>query len=323
VAAGKISVERLRRIQERQGTPAWGKSYVPAIHATPKEAPSISRASVLYPEKLGFREMHLLSLAEQSVAILALYNHNVWDIHEQKVLSPLPCANPMHGHPRALGMTLPHAIGTIEIADRIGILKSHPKVKVIDATTGKCQWVPFPFIGDLLLFLEDDAGPYLVNWNVKDRPVSFRRRLSRYGKPVQDIDDAGAIARHKLENDYYLSAGIRTVQLASIEIDFHVRCNLRELFTAQAALTRLSRDIETEAEAIFNESVGRPQVAAAVVLSVMTRLKIAREAALAVLKRAVWHRRIMVDLFTPFLMDRPLQPQTRDVLDVYSEWFRR
>ncbi len=40
------------------------------------------------------------------------------------------------------------------------------------------------------------------------------------------------------------------------------------------------------------------------------------------LYQAIWKRRLRVDLFKPIVLDRPLRPEERDVIDVQSDWFK-
>jgi len=42
-----------------------------------------------------------------------------------------------------------------------------------------------------------------------------------------------------------------------------------------------------------------------------------------VLFQAIWTKRLRVDLFDAILIDQPLYPETRDVIEEYSHWFVR
>lgn len=318
-----LSLNRLQLMQGRQSSPAWGPDYVPAIHATPQEAPSVSRASILQPAKLGGREMHLLSKPEKHFALLALHCSSVWDIHEQRILAVGDSPHPLHGHPKAAGIRLEHMVGTVEIANRIGALKQHGKVKYLDDKTETWCWAPYPYVGDLLLFLDDAQGPFCVNWSVKDKAIGFRKRFPRNGKPVGRQDEPQAIQRHELEAQHYLTGSIRTVQVAGESLDFNVHCNLRELFLWHSRDPGVPREFELAALAIYRDAIGGGQTTSALVSKVVQALGVSREQAMTLFKQGVWNRTIPLDLFTPLLMDQPLRPQTRDVFDVYGDWFRR
>ena len=69
MATSRINEARLRLIKNRQWTLAWGKDYVPAQWATPREAPGSSTATILCPKKVGGRPFHLMSHNETWVAL--------------------------------------------------------------------------------------------------------------------------------------------------------------------------------------------------------------------------------------------------------------
>lgn len=310
-------------MQSRQQHPAWGKDYNAAIHATPQEAPSISHASILHPQKLGMREMHLLSEAEKHCAILALHSSAVWDIHEQRILAVADSPHPLHGHPKAAGLQLDHLVGTVEISSGMGALKRHGKIRYKDEASGAWRWAAYPFIGDLLLFLDDALGPFCLNWNVKDNATAFRKRFPRNGKPVGRHDDPLALQRHEIESQHYATARIRTLQIAGDSLDFDVRMNLRELFLWHARVSGLPEEVESAAVAMYRDAIDGMQPTSASVRQVAQSLRISLEQAMIVFKQGVWRRTIPLDLFKPLLMDQRPRAQQRDVFDVYSDWFQR
>lgn len=93
--AGKsISISRAKTIYQRQKDAPWDEHYVPGILATAKEAPSISHAYILTPQKLLGREIHLLATSERNAALLGLYNPAVVGLQEQRMLSPTSSPHP-------------------------------------------------------------------------------------------------------------------------------------------------------------------------------------------------------------------------------------
>ena len=42
-----------------------------------------------------------------------------------------------------------------------------------------------------------------------------------------------------------------------------------------------------------------------------------------ILYRGVWKRQLLVDLYTPFLIDCPLRPMQVDPMSAYKSWFER
>ena len=93
------SSSRLETIMGRQDLPTWDANYVPAILAIRTEAPSMSHALTITPEKLTGREVHLLSLSEFFAALLGLYHPNVVGLQEQRMLSPGPRQTPFNTFP--------------------------------------------------------------------------------------------------------------------------------------------------------------------------------------------------------------------------------
>lgn len=320
----KINIQRLTAIRKRQGQDNWGGSYVAAIHATPKEGPGISRPSILVPEKLGGRDMHLLSLPEKAASMLCLYDPDTWEVHEQKILSTGPRPHFLFGHPRGHGIQWPPLKGTVDVANRMGRLKYHPKVKFQNPKTGEWQWVPFPYIGDLLLYRQDDLGIYCVNWSIKDKYKDFKKRGPQPSKQLPKSDNLEEDdERHELERIYYADAEIRTVQVAGEAINRHVVANLSELFMHHARRVNLSAEIRQEIVDEFRESIGTDLPVYEHIHRIGRQLEVHQEVVQTVLRQGVWNRQIRVDLYQPFLMDQPLRRETRDVLAQYSGWFNR
>ncbi len=318
------SEKRLRRISTRQLNPSWDKSYVPSILAVRGEAPSISHALTITPEKLDKREVHLLSLAECTATILGLYHPDSVGLQEQRAFSLGGSPHPLHNFEPASPVGLTSLKGLIEVADRLGYLEVLPKVRIKDAKAiGGYRWVVFPFIGDLLWAMKAKNGRYYaVNWSVKDSEDAFKRPLEckRFTTPKGELAE-GILVRHELERNYYQDAGIRTVFLAAEAIDHHVRANLRQLFlhhSRKISLPQVEQDELIERFRVCVES-GVP------VLELIARLtgagKYSRDDCRNVLYQAIWFRRLRVDLFQPILINRPLSPETRDVINVYAKWF--
>lgn len=316
------TLTRLQLIISRQYPQRRGAGYVPSIQATPKEAPSVAWAAILTPAKLA-REFHLIGTPAKWFGLLALYHPDVWEIWEERVLHWMPHPHPLHGHPRAAGLPLPAFKGTLHVAERMGRLNQHPRIPD-RSDPNNPKWVPWPYIGDLLLFLSDAKGPYCVNWPLKDTRKAFRRPGPKpRAKPRPDIDDSNAIARNELEIIYYQDAGIRTEQLSREDINPAVGHNLYDLFLAHRKATDVIAEARREAVQHFVDAVGTGIPAYRVLKHVEGKLGVSKEHAIALLKQAIWRRDVRVDLFKPVLMDRPLAAETVDVLDTYAAWFAR
>ena len=234
----KPSAERLHQISARQDTPKWGSEYEPAIYATREEAPSISRAAQIYSDFLG-RDLHALSGVETEVLPFALYHRDTVDVLEQKVLNPGPAPHPLASHPLCVGQRFPSMRGTVFIAESLGLLKHHPKLRVNHPTNhDEVLTVPYPWIGDILLVLGGRDSLYAVNWSIKSTPEQFVDPnalgvISRnYDESAQKLH-----ARHLIEEIYYLDGGIRTVHITRADYSQKVAANLRQLYLWHARAT--------------------------------------------------------------------------------------
>jgi len=325
MAQTKITWERLLQVSRRQRQDRWSPHYIAGIFADPREAPGISTAAILRPRKLGGRELHTLSYNETCAALLALYNPSCFEIFDQRMLSPAPRPHLLYGHPKAVGLSLPSFAGTLDVAERLGRLAKHPKVRAqVGPDPANWPWVPFPYFGDLTLCLEDAQGPYVIDWPVKDKYENFRRRGPRHGTSRPDEDDPATVARQQLQEMYYLDAGIRTQQVVGLSIDFQVRCNLRALHL-EVSLPSPVMDADVRDDLIheLNQTVGKDVPAFLTARRLANVLQVQPEVVMSVLYQGIWNRKIRVDLFRPLLADAPLRPEREDVLARYASWFTR
>jgi hypothetical protein len=320
-----ISQARLKRIYQRQSNPNWDHTYIPSILATPQEAPSISRAFILTPSKLGGRETHLLSTGERNAALLGLYHPDVVGLQEQRMLSPEPTVHPLWTMLGGDGIRLPAVKGVIDVAERLGYLKLLPRLRVTHPQKPEeTLIVIFPWIGDLLWAIRTAEGKvYCINWSVKDKEADFTRPgPSRDGRLVFPTESQQILARHEIERIYYADAGIRSLLIASEGIDRHVIANLRHLFLYHRRDLVLT--FEQEAE-IYDKFVAAFEVEippSEVILNFVMRGRYSAELCKTVLYQAIWERRLRVDLFQPILVNRPLKPESVDVIRHYQDWFK-
>ena len=315
-----MSEERLRTITKRQERPAWGADYQAAIRATRAEAPRISRPTILHPRKIG-RDMHLMSEPETAFALLALFNPAVFDIHEQHMISMLPALHPLAGHPKAESLRLADLPGSIAIAEAMGIIDRHPRIFIEDLEGG--TWVPFPYIGDLLLFLCDQDGPYCVNWTVKNQAEEFRAKRLLPGmrrlKVRSDVDDD----RHRLEAAHFAQAQIPTVQQSLPCICEELVRNLRNMHDWEARDYDVDDSTREAVIGAMRAIVGTSKIAFHRMRELGDVLGCSTETVRAITNSAIWRREIRVDLFRPIPVDRPLRAECVDPLVKYAHWFRR
>jgi hypothetical protein len=320
-----ISEARLKLIYQRQDKPRWGKHYVPSILATPQEAPSISRAATLTPSKVGGRDFSALSTPEQAFSLLALYHPWVKDIHEQKMLSPEPRPHPLYGYPGVAGVELPPIRGIVDVAERLGCVGMLPRVRVQGpAGGGKGFLVPFPYIGDLLLYVQKPKTDraYCVNWSIKGKAGDFKRPISPNSrgrgreKKVQAV-----LTRHEIEKIYYQDVQIRTLHLSGDNFDPDLFANLRQLFLDHRRHVSISGELQEEIVSRFQTAIEASVPPMDVIARLIGAGRLTAEECRTCLYQAIWNRWLRVDLFNPIVLDRPLRPEERDVIRVYSDWF--
>ena len=316
-----INASRLKTIYARQTAPSWDNDYVPAILATPQEAPSISRAFILTPEKLQNREVHLLSTPERNAALLGLYHPDVVGLQEQRMLPPEPCPHPLWTFPGMDRTGLPALKGLIDVADRLGYLKFLHRIKVENENdpSGHSSLV-FPWVGDLLWAIRTASGAvFNINWTVKRSYTDFKRSLPKE-KSVSDM--ARVLARHEIEKVLYDDARIKTVQVADEAIDPHVAANLRQLFGHHRRPLGLTVEQRTEILIKFYSALGAGVPPVEVILQYADRGRFTVHQCRSLFYQGIWNRELRIDLFHPILINLPQRPEERDVVDVYAEWFK-
>jgi len=320
-----VNLQRLLTILDRQAVSCWGNKYIPSILATPQEAPSVSRVSILNSKKIG-REIHLLSLTERAAGLLALYHPDLFDLQEQKMLSTTPTPHPLFGYQNyTKSCELPGIKGVIDVADRLGYLSLLPKVRAVNPENHLDEKVIiFPYVGDLLLFMNGaNQHKYCVNWSIKDKRESFEVRplgMSKSGKIEKK--NKNTFARHEMEDVYYKDAGIRTLRISNEHLNWHVTANLTQLFGYHGKRTELSIDAQQHILNKFELALDTETKPYEVILALMSRYAFTDHQCRTVLYQSIWNRKLRVDLFKPILIDRPLNPESRDVLAEYAEWFR-
>lgn len=311
--------ERFDLIMNRQSRFRWGGEYVPSILALPREAPKGSRLSRLHSRKLG-RTIHLLSGPEKLFAQMALYHPDLFELHEQKMLWPIHAPHPLQGHPLTKGTFPPPLSGTVEIAQDIGF--KHYEIVTKDKA-GVWLKMPYPYLGDLLLFLRRDCGtPFAINWSVKDVGSAFHeRRVGKAKTPVQQRKDRlHAELRGELERRYYASAGIRTVEVSLDQVPAIVQANLDLLFVMHdrdfSHEDALLEDFGFEVE----DAVKRGDPVFYLAKEYGARWG-GRDQFIAKIYQDIWDRKILVDFNEPILIDKPLATGEGDLLLDFGPFF--
>jgi len=254
-----------------------------------------------------------------------MFNQALFELQEERMLATEPRPHPLFGHPLAVGMVLPPLRGTIDVCERLDMIELHSWTQMeLPDGTGRVP-VPIPFIGDFLLFLVDQEGPYCVNWTVKSTSEEFARRLLD-SRPARNPDaEINAVrGRHAIEELYYADADIRTVRIVDRDLPDLLIQNLRSLLLVQHRAAQVDAGIYAEICERLQASVQTGQRPLDVLLSVMHRYDIQLDVAKACFARALWQRDVRAELIDePIFIDRPLKPQRRDPLQVFSAWFAR
>lgn len=310
--------QRLDLMMGRQAGFNWGDQYLPAIMAVPGEAPRTSRISRLNSRLLD-RTIHLLSRPERVFTQLALYHPDLFDLHEQKVLWPIQSSHPLFGHPLMHGTFPPPVRGTSDIAQEIGFKHYEIERKNSD---GQWEKVLFPYVGDLLLYLHGKNGPYALNWTVKDRKAAFGERRNGHAKtPVQQKNDrTKAELRAALEEAYYLSAGIRTVQVSLDMLEPMLVQNLGLLFPMHGLPLRLETSLLEDFSCAVKEAFDEGVPPALIAIKYGADWG-ARDQFICKIYQDIWHRHLPVSLLDPILIDHPLSKDGPDVLSIYGSLF--
>ncbi|UCV08538.1 hypothetical protein [Dechloromonas denitrificans] len=318
----KLTLQRLTTIYKRQDNPSWGSDYVPSILATRGEAPSISNAYAVKSARFG-RLIHLLSYSELSAFVLAAYHPWLFGFQGQRMLSPEPRCHPLCNMPGEVPARFKPLKGVIDVADRMGYLSRLPKIKVpLAGFPGIKTDVVFPYIGDFLLAINDSSSPtWCVNWSIKADEASFKRPIGNI-VPQNQAPDELILMRHELERTYYADAGIHTHFVASSAFDTNVINNLRFLYRYQQEPFGMRHDERLEMESRFQSCLDSGLPISALLPKLIRPGFQTLHVVLTCFYQAIWQRRLRIDLFRPILIDRPLHPESRDVLDVYAKLFQ-
>jgi len=328
--------ERQLRNDGQQQNPAsrWGPDYRPSILAIPGEAPPGSSPIAFTSTRLQ-RTLHALSIAEAVHLALAIYHPRVWDIHENHMLDPWPTKHPLAAHPLHRDRPWPSTTGTLTIANSMGRLASHPRVRQparhSEATgarvrRGKSENAEgpliMPWIGDILLFMNDEQGvPRAIEWDVKSEAGKHAQPWAgNWRDSVDPRRMSQARLRDRVYQSYMDQLGIPIKRVARDLIDPQVGANLLRL------CARAGQDLDLPEGAIeeFGQALAECPRSGEVPEAVIRRLATTphhMQCAAQILDRWIFERRIRVDLWQPILIDRPLIPEKVDVLDHFAKWF--
>lgn len=307
---------REKTIRLRQDPPDWGPGYTPGQLATREEAPDYSRPSIVYSPWLQ-RKVHCMSVPELIAFILGSWLGAFIDLHEGRMLSPEPSPGFLAGCPYCQQLYLGAHCGTIEAADRLGLLKFHP---LINSGSGK---VAFPLLSDLLWFAQDADGIYLVNWCIKNSPDDFIHAFRERGPAARSKSDEAHQARLLTEAALFTDAKSRTVSISLRDIPEYLQSNLRALYVFTNRERTLPEELRLDFVQTCNERVQKQVPAIETITKFVTKHGGAFHDYLVALMQAIWRGEVLCDLCRPLTADVPFRPVTRDIKKIFANWCTR
>lgn len=314
------------RVLSRQPTYGhWGPSYLPAILATPDEAPTGSRPSAFYSRRQQ-RLVHAMSDPEAVFCALAEYHQGVWEYHEQHLIQPWPSDHPLACHTLYADRPWPSTRGTIQIVAGMGRISAHPRVPAcsIDGAVLSDGNAVLAWIGDVMLFLQDSAHePYVLDWDIKN---NAGRHDQPWAGNWRAAHSRSALRKARLRDAAYeaymaeLKIGIRRVALD--EVDLEVSRNLVRLCSRYQSEVGLPHSLIGELDMAYAECLRSGDPPLVVIKRLIADPSLYGEAG-RVLDHAVWERRLRLDLWRPILVDQPLMPERVDLLEHHRAWFAK
>lgn len=307
-----------------RNAPGWDRTHNAAIEAKPGKAPQSSWAYRIEHAELG-RTINALSRPEYDLVYIALYNDRLFDLRDQFKFDLLPGVHPLHGHPQLLGKKLPHHSGSLAIANELDLLNHHPKIfRPVPTDEDGGHWEALPMLGDFLLFLIDDEGPYCVHLDIKNTAADHGQPGPRASSLTQSSRrKLNAAAKLRIKAQYLSELSIRVAYLHRGIVDCHVANNLRFLFHWTVRPCALELTARADLIEMFHKGIQDGTPPAETISTCASRWGWLSVECRCVLFQAIWRRELRVDLFDAVLVNRPLVPESMDVLDVYADWFAR
>jgi hypothetical protein len=278
--------------------------------------------------------VHALSNPEKYCFALALYHPKLWEFHDQHVLYPSAKQHPLAAHSRFSSQAWPSTTGTFRIAKRLGL--EHPMVwepknqsnphhatldELLDGEAPG-RHLPTPYQGDALLFMRDEFGEYLLSWDVKAKTGDHAQPGGEMIDQMRNGATERAQARDEIYVEYMRELGIRIVRISLDDIPSNICSRLHFLALAHTQPIDLPHAMVADLLGAFQLAIPKQQIP----LEIINRhIKTDRQfiAAKNLLQIAVWERKLRVDLRHPVLVDKPLVPESIDLLVEFGHLFAR
>lgn len=310
------SLARLRELERRQGIRRWNRYYQTAIRASKTEAPSSSWCTLVYAPRFG-RMLHALSLPEANVFHVAVYHPLVVEALDQYVIPTTPAPHFLDESPFTDGRRNKPYRGSVAVAQELGFLNLHPVVRLQD------ELIPFPYIGDLLLFLNTYQGVKPINWSIKASAADFEQPFDNMHETLtSDRRLRHVRARHAIEEQVHKDVGVPTVHVAASDVPPVLARNLAwcNLHRQQAPV--LSASKRNKLLDILKDSVAHGLPLNEACRAISSRCGITQQEAKAHTASAIFDRSLPLEIETTILLlDRPVSFEKHNPLDLFKHWF--
>lgn len=201
----------------------------------------------------------------------------------------------------------------------------HPRL-IVAVNNGEFdeETIPGAWVGDILIFLEDEQGPYCSNLSVKSTREEFSRpAIDVTPKTRSEKAERREQVRQLVEKELYKEADICTHHVAADELNPVVVANLTQLLLWQKRTCSLPESARDDIVGLLGTGMTAGQSALEILSTWAKANHQSIYEAKIVLHQAIWKRQLRIDLFQYFFIDHPLIPESRDVLELYGSWFRR
>jgi hypothetical protein len=301
------ALERYRRFKLRQSVVRFGPGYEAATMLG-ETSRAIGGAGSLPAPQLG-RWINAHSWPEKVAGAFALYS-GVFELHDQPIYHPDAMLHPLAYHGMYSHLPWPTTEGTFALASELGLDRWHPRVWDDEADA----WYIGCWVNDYLLYRRDGGGrPYMLFWEVKDKPKKHGQPGGGHARRLNAKTSEAVRARNTVCAAYAEQLGSRIVEFSSSDLPYQLQKTLVSLCRAQAADVDLPDTMVADLIQAFQEAVGTDIAANDVAARIV---KTGEQFAMAkdLLDVAVWQRRVRVELYQPLLWNRPLLPESSDVL---------
>jgi len=205
------------------------------------------------------------------------------------------------------------------------LLGLHPVIHVPSAEDSSLmEAAPFPWIGDFLLFLLDEQGPYCINLTVKATEADFH--VPSVGVKLNTDMKRAAMQeeiRHRVEKILYDDVGIPTIRVAGDQLNTTLRANLEQIHGWQRRAHPFDESQHEEILARLREGMWSGLSGLEVIHHLIVEHNYSLYDLKIVMYQAIWKRQLRIDLYQYFFIERPLIPERKDVLDEFKHWFKR